>query len=295
MNNMNHDGDAVKGERTGKPSAPRPPVPATWVKTMTSAAATAAAVVDEARSARVAIDGRKKRWDAHKRARREEFVDGALAAIRRNGPQIGMEDIAAELRVSKTVLYRHFTDKSDLIDAILTRIAETVALPPLLAELSQERADYDQARALISAYVHSVAAEPALYGYVFTHNKEVGGAESVVATTERVIAEALSALVGDRLRTMGMDSGGAQPWAYGVVGMVQLATHWWLDNRTMSSEALVDYLSMLVWGGLEGVLGAEGSPAKFVAAAAPDPARRLLGGPMGDEANTDADQEGSQE
>ncbi|WP_127784097.1 TetR/AcrR family transcriptional regulator [Rhodococcus sp. X156] len=247
---------------------------------MTSAAATAAAVVDEARSARVAIDGRKKRWDEHKRARREEFVDGALAAIRRNGPQIGMEDIAGELQVSKTVLYRHFTDKSDLVDAILTRIAQTVALPPLLAELSQERADFDQARALIGAYVRSVAAEPELYGYVFTHNQEVGGAESVVATTERVIAEALSGLVGDRLRTMGMDSGGAQPWAYGVVGMVQLATHWWLDNRTMSSDALVDYLSMLVWGGLEGVLRADGAPAKFVPAAASDPTRRLLGGPL---------------
>ncbi len=276
MSNVNHDGGAVKGERPEKP----PPATPVWINAVNTAAATAAAVVNETRSARVAIDGRKKRWDQHKKARREEFVDAALAAIRREGPGIGMESVAAELQVSKTVLYRHFTDKSDLIGAILTKIAQTILLPPLLAELAQERDDFDQARALIGAYVQSIAAEPELYGFVFAHNQEVGDKESVVATTERVVAEALAALVGDRLRTMGMDSGGAQPWAYGVVGMVQLATHWWVDNRTMSSEALIDYLTMLAWGGLEGVLKAEGSPAKF-SPAHRGPALRLLGGADG--------------
>lgn len=227
MNSMNHDGGDVKGERSAKAS----------------------------------IDGRKKRWDTHKRARREEFVDGALAAIRREGPGVGMDAIAAQLAVSKTVLYRHFTDKSDLVGAILTRIAQAVLLPPLLAELGEQREDFDQVRALVNAYVTSIATEPALYAYVFAHNQDVG--ENVVATTERVVAEALSTVVGDRLRAMGMDSGGTQPWAYGVVGMVQLATHWWVDTRTMSAEALVDYLTMIVWGGLEGVLHAHGSPAKF--------------------------------
>jgi AcrR family transcriptional regulator len=273
MNNMNHDGPAVKDEGQDKSS------PGSLLNVVTSAAATAAAVVNETRSARGAIDGRKKRWDEHKKARREEFVDAAIGAIRREGPNIGMETVAAELQVSKTVLYRHFTDKSDLIGAILTKIAQTVLLPPLLAELEQVRDDFDQARGVIGAYVNSIAAEPSLYSFVFAHNQEVGDQESVVATTERVVAEALSALVGDRLRTMGMDSGGAQPWAYGVVGMVQLATHWWVDNRTMSAEALVDYLTMLVWGGLEGIIKAEGSPVKFAPPARPAPSLRLLGQP----------------
>lgn len=223
-------------------------------------------------------DGRKRRWDEHKRARRDEFVDAALVVIRREGPAIGMEAVAAELEVSKTVLYRHFTDKSDLIGAILSRVASTVLLPALIAELQVERGDVDQARAVIAAYVGSVAGEPELYQFVFAHNHEVGDSEEVVATTERVVAEALATIIGERLRSMGMDSGGAEPWAYGVIGMVQLATHWWIDHRTMSSEALVDYLTMLAWGGLDGVLRAGGSPNKFEPGEDRAPSLRLLGG-----------------
>ena len=275
MTDMNDDGADTKAPRPDKPSGATP----TWVSAMSTAAATAAAVVNETRSAKATIDGRKKRWDEHKRARREEFIDGAIVAIRREGPGVGMDAIAAQLEVSKTVLYRHFTDKSDLVGAILTKIAQSVLLPPLLAELGEQREDFAQVRALINAYVTSIAAEPALYGYVFAHNQDVDDGHNVVATTERVVAEALSAVVGDQLRTMGMDSGGAHPWSYGAVGMVQLATHWWVDNRTMSAEALVDYLTMQVWGGLEGVLGAQGSPAKFVPNDRTPSDQRLLGAP----------------
>lgn len=269
-------------EQTGStdPGATTPP----WVSAVTAAAASAATaasvVVQETRSARNQIDGRKRRWDEHKKARREAFVDGAVTAIRREGPDIGLEAIAAELEVSKTVLYRHFADKADLVQAILTKIAETVLLPPLLHELTAQRDDYDQARALLAAYVHSIADEPSLYGYVFANS--ASGGENVVATTERVIAEALASLVGDRLRAKGMDSGGALPWSYGVVGMVQLATHWWVDNRTMSADALIDYLTMLAWGGLEGIRAAEGSPAKFVVSPAPENGLRLLATPLED-------------
>ncbi len=224
------------------------------------------------------VDGRKKRWDEHKRARREEFIDAALVAIRREGPAIGMEAVAAELEVSKTVLYRHFTDKRDLVGAILTRIATTVLLPAITTELQVEREDVEQTRALIRAYVRSVADEPALYSFVFAHNHEVGAGHEVVATTERMVAEALASLIGDRLRAMRMDSGGAEVWAYGVIGTVQLATHWWIDHRTMSTEALVDYLTMLAWGGLDGVLRAGGSPTAFARREDDEPGLRLLGG-----------------
>ena len=50
--------------------------------------------------------------------------------------------------------------------------------------------------------------------------------------TERQIAQALAAVLGDRMRELGLDSGGAEVWAFGVVGMVQLATQRWFDQRT---------------------------------------------------------------
>jgi AcrR family transcriptional regulator len=274
MDNMKHDGLPVKGHRLrGALTAAERGVAAAEKGLAAAEKGVAIAAAGVAKA-----DGRKRRWDEHKRARREEFVEAALAAIRREGPGIGMEAIAAELEVSKTVLYRHFTDKSDLIGAVLTRIAATVLLPALIAELKVEREDVDQARAVIRAYVESVASEPELYAFVFAHNNEVGDTDEIVATTERMVAEALASLIGGRLRAMRMDSGGAEVWAYGIIGMVQLATHWWVDHRTMSTDALVDYLTMLAWGGLDGVLRAGGSPAAFARGDDREPALRLLGG-----------------
>ena len=170
-------------------------------------------------------DGRRRRWEEHKRARREEFVTAAVEAIRLHGNDVGLDDIARQAGVSKPVLYRHFTDK----------------------------ADEDLLRGAVSAYVGLVVQEPQLYQFVFTHNA-LGTQGDFVANMEDVIAQGLSALMADRLRRSGADSGGAEPWAYGVVGMVQLAAHRWMKHQVMSAEALVDYLVALVWQGLSGVL-----------------------------------------
>jgi len=55
----------------------------------------------------------------------------------------------------------------------------------------------------------------------------------------------------------------------------------------MSADALVDYLTMLVWGGLEGVLQAHGSPAKFTRRDHTPSDQRLLGAPATEEDNFD--------
>ena len=56
-------------------------------------------------------DGRSTRWDQHRAARRRELVEATLRAIREHGAAVGMDDIAAEAGTSKTVVYRHFTDR----------------------------------------------------------------------------------------------------------------------------------------------------------------------------------------
>ncbi len=207
------------------------------------------------------VDGRRRRWDEHRRTRRDTLIQSAVAAIRRDGPDVGLDVIAREAGISKTVLYRHFADKADLVGAVMTHVSAEILLPRLQAELTAERPETgDQIRAVIAAYVQVLVDEPELYAFVFANSGQTG---DFVADTERVVAQALAALIGDRLREQQMDSGGALPWAYGLVGMVQLAAHWWAGERSMSAEALVDYLTMLAVGGFDGVLAAEGSPRRF--------------------------------
>ena len=57
-------------------------------------------------------------------------------------------------------------------------------------------------------------------------------------------------VLGEALRGAGVDSGGAEPWAFGIIGMVDLATAAWLERKTMSRADLVAYLTSLLWDGL---------------------------------------------
>jgi hypothetical protein len=43
-------------------------------------------------------------------------------------------------------------------------------------------------------------------------------------------------------------------WAYGVVGMVQLASHWWSNARTVPADELVEQLTDLGENGLGALL-----------------------------------------
>src|ERR1700712_6091163 len=69
-------------------------------------------------------DGRRLRWQAHRETRRKELSDAAIRAVRRHGPNAGMDLIAAEARPSKPVVYRYFADKADLYLAVGQRVAQ---------------------------------------------------------------------------------------------------------------------------------------------------------------------------
>jgi hypothetical protein len=75
----------------------------------------------------------------------------------------------------------------------------------------------------------------------------------VVAEDKEVIATALTALLGDYMRMFNMDSGAAEPWAHGIVGMVQNTGEWWLDRRSMGRESVVEYLTQIIWAAIDGL------------------------------------------
>ena len=199
-------------------------------------------------------DGRRARWTEHRRARREDLVTAAVEAVRLAGPEFAVEDVARSAGVSKTVIYRYFSDKDELVDAVLGRISEAILLPRLLGELAADRRDdRAQLRAVIAAFVSLIEDEPALYRFAYAHAGRSGRAD-LVAATEREIAEALGVLMGERLAAAGRPVDAAMTWAYGVVGMVQLAAHWWSAARTVPATELVDQLTDLAHGGLGALL-----------------------------------------
>src|SRR3954468_15976331 len=108
-----------------------------------------------------AQDGRRARWTEHRRARREDLVTAAVEAVRLAGPEFAVEDVPRSAGVSKTVIYRYFSDKDELVDAVLGRISEAILLPRLLGELAAERRDdRAQLHAVIAAFVSLIEDEP---------------------------------------------------------------------------------------------------------------------------------------
>ena len=209
----------------------------------------------------VKTDGRKRRWHQHKVERRNELVDGTIEAIRGLGRNLSMDEIAAEIGVSKTVLYRYFVDKNDLTTAVMMRFAQTTLIPNMAAALSSNLDGYDLTREVIRVYVDTVAAEPEPYGFVMANSS--GSKSKVIADSERIIARMIAVMLRRRMNEVGIDTGGAEPWAYLIVGGVQLATHSWMSYPRMTTDELIDYLTMLSWSALCGIVEAGGSLEKF--------------------------------
>ena len=213
-------------------------------------------------------DGRKRRWHQHKVERRNELVDGTLEAIRRHGRHVSMDEIAADIGVSKTVLYRYFVDKNDLTTAVMMRFAQTTLIPNMTAALISDMDGFELVREIIKVYVETVAAEPEPYRFVMSNSS---ASNKVIADSERIIAGMLAVLLRRRMQEAGMDTGGVEPWAYLIVGGVQLATHSWMSHPRMTSDELIDYLTMLSWSALSGIVEVNGSREKFNAQPHPSP------------------------
>ena len=217
----------------------------------------------------VKTDGRKRRWHQHKVDRRNELVDGTLEAIRRRGRHVSMDEIAADIGVSKTVLYRYFVDKNDLTTAVMMRFAQTTLIPNMTAALLSNLDGFDLVREIIKVYVETVAAEPEPYRFIMANNSASNS--KVIADSERIIAGMLAVVLRRRMQEAGMDTGGVEPWAYLIVGGVQLATHSWMSHPRMTSDELIDYLTMLSWSALSGIVEVNGSREKFNAQLHPSP------------------------
>ncbi|MDT7790019.1 MAG: hypothetical protein QOF58_8438 [Pseudonocardiales bacterium] len=210
-------------------------------------------------------DARRERWKGHREQRRAEFVEATIAAVAKKGPDVGMEDVAAEAGVSKPVLYRQFTDKSDLYLAVGQRATELLMerMGPALAADGPIR---DRIERIVDAYLSVIEDNPNLYRFVVKGSFVDRPVEKdVVQEDKNLIANALARILGDYLRAFEMDSGGAEPWAHALVGMVQNAGDWWLDRQTMSRANLSDYLATIIWHAIDGLLrsaGVQADPAK---------------------------------
>jgi AcrR family transcriptional regulator len=188
---------------------------------------------------------------ARRAARRTELLEAAVRAIRRDGPHVSMDAIAAEGGVTKPIVYRHFGDRVGLASALADQFG--AALVAELDEvLTQDLPPEQLLRATIDAYLGFVERDPHLYSFLVGRLGAPVGTDVANGLVTQV-GQRVALVLGEQLRALGIDSGAAEPWAFGIVGMVHLAGDWWLERRTVTRARLADQLSVLLWHGLGGL------------------------------------------
>jgi AcrR family transcriptional regulator len=188
-------------------------------------------------------DGRSERWRAHREARRKELIAVVMAVVSEHGAGVGIDDIAKASGIAKPVFYRYFTDKADLFLEVGRTVAETVVAETTAAI---DAADSPRAKlaAGIDAYLTSIESRPEVYRFVVQH-RDLGDYATIVGLHA-------TGVIGEFMRQAGMDSGAAELWGFGIVGLARAAADRWLEQRTMSRAAVVRHLTDLVWPGLSG-------------------------------------------
>ena len=224
-------------------------------------------------------DGRSSRWDEHRLTRRAELVEATLLALRTHGAGVGMDEVAATARTSKTVFYRHFTDRAGLYTAVAERVDATI-IRDLTRAAGDPVSDDGRAvvRSVIAAYLHLVEEDPQVYRFIvnapIVPPGERPDGDVAAGMTGRIATHVADLVAGGMAggSTPGApDGAGARPdpqacpvWGVALVGMVRAVADAWMAqggaSTGPSSDDLADQLTALVWDGLETVAaGARGA------------------------------------
>jgi AcrR family transcriptional regulator len=187
-------------------------------------------------------------------ARRDELLDAADRAIRRDGPEVSMEALAAEAGITKPVLYRHFGDRGGLLDAVATRHARRLT-DELRDALAEQRHPRERIRTVMATYLAFLERDPELHRFVTrVAPSERPGARSAIDDALTVVCDQVVDAVTRELTGARLDPTPARTWGTGMVGMVQLVGDRWLEADDEPRQILVDRLTDLIWHGFRGIV-----------------------------------------
>lgn len=164
-----------------------------------------------------------------------------------------MDAIATQAGVTKPILYRHFGDKGGLYQALAERYVRALmdALRGALGDVQDPR---DQVATTVDTYLSFIESEREVYAFLMHRAvQERPEAQETLQDFIRQVAREVAIVLREQLERAGIDTGGSEAWAHGIVGMVHLAGDWWIENGTMSRQQLCDRLVALLWSGFVGL------------------------------------------
>jgi AcrR family transcriptional regulator len=191
----------------------------------------------------VKVDARSERWREHRKKVRSEIVDAAFRAIDRLGPDLSLREIAEEAGTAKPKIYRHFTDKSDLFQAIGERLRDVLwaAIFPSINLASDPAREV--IRRSVEQYVRLVDEHPNVCRFLIQGRFAEQSESTMRALNEgRGITLAMADMFNNELREMELD---------------RAATDWWLgpdvdSPRRMPPDEFIAHMTTIMIGAING-------------------------------------------
>ncbi|GDX25909.1 hypothetical protein LBMAG12_02830 [Actinomycetes bacterium] len=180
---------------------------------------------------------------------REHVLDAAERVIRRDGAGSSLEAVAVEAGVTKPIVYDRVGGRADLADALAERLSDRMVLATRTALAGETLSQMGLTR-FIEANLRTVADNRELFLYV------TGGSTEQTALGRLSLAERSTTPLTKTLAvwrsSIQQDPGVAEAWAFGIVGMLQMVSQWWITQDDRSAEEVAGQISELLWNGLPG-------------------------------------------
>jgi AcrR family transcriptional regulator len=180
---------------------------------------------------------------------RDRLLDAAERAIRREGAAVSIDVIAEEAGVTKPIVYARIGNRAALAEALTQRLSDHLAARVQVATASR-RTERTRFIAGVRSTLETLADHKELFLFVTGGPIENRAEQTLYFASQSaaVIAKDIaSSREGSRL-----DSSVATPWAYALVGLLNMVSLWWILESDDPAERVAEQLAELLWPGLSG-------------------------------------------
>lgn len=176
---------------------------------------------------------------------RDQLLAAAMRLINAEGPDVTLDEIAAEATITKPILYRTIGDKEALVMALSESLIDRIntAVAEASGRTHDPRAEFESA---VRTYLRAVNTDRNLFLFV---NAGGQSTEQLRRLIDRSSEQMIEVFTTAR-RAAGLDVSTAQTWGYAIIGAFQLVTIMWLRDEYCALDAVAEHLTQLLWPGV---------------------------------------------
>ncbi len=195
----------------------------------------------------MARDSKKIRMTGQER--RAQLLDVGRAVFAERGFEAAsVEEIAARAKITKPVVYEHFSGKEGLYAVIVDREVQSLLQRITDAlEGGHPRTLLEQAARGFLTYIEE---EPQGFR-ILVRDSPVASSTGTLASVIGDIATQVEYILRTEFEQRGFDTKLSPLYSQALVGMVALVGQWWLDAGEPKRDVVAAHLVNLAWNGLK--------------------------------------------